>query len=75
MFYLDCGDPTPVNGSVSDPATTYNTTVGVSCETGYSLSGSAEIVCQADGTWSDSPTCLENGKLQCFTKMYVLLNS
>ena len=70
MFYLDCGDPTPVNGSVSDTATTYNTTVTVSCADGYSVSGSAEILCQADGTWSDSPTCLENGKMQRLKSMY-----
>ncbi|XP_052807627.1 sushi, von Willebrand factor type A, EGF and pentraxin domain-containing protein 1-like [Mya arenaria] len=56
----DCGDPTPVNGSVSDSTTTYGANVTVTCDNGYDLSASAEITCQADGTWNDIPTCVEN---------------
>lgn len=50
-----------MNGSVSDSTTTYGANVTVTCDNGYDLSASAEITCQADGTWNDIPTCVENG--------------
>ncbi|KAK8726504.1 hypothetical protein OTU49_010282 [Cherax quadricarinatus] len=36
----------------------YNHTVLYSCNEGYTMKGNAELVCQADGTWSDQiPIC------------------
>ncbi|XP_052238371.1 sushi, von Willebrand factor type A, EGF and pentraxin domain-containing protein 1-like [Dreissena polymorpha] len=53
----DCGYATPVNGSVNSNVTTFGATITVTCDVGHILSGSAEIICQSDGTWSDTPTC------------------
>ncbi|XP_060568314.1 CUB and sushi domain-containing protein 1-like [Ruditapes philippinarum] len=53
----DCGDPTPINGSISTGSTTYLTTLNVSCDTGFELVGSESITCQADSRWSEYPTC------------------
>ena len=37
---------------------TYNSTIEISCDTGYEVYGSSILTCQANGTWSDSiPTC------------------
>lgn len=48
----------PTNGSVTAPSTTYGSTAMYSCDSGYSLSGSATTTCQADQTWSNpAPTC------------------
>ena len=37
------------------------TTATVSCDTGYTISGSATITCTAEN-WSTPPTCTPNGK-------------
>ncbi|XP_052809396.1 CUB and sushi domain-containing protein 3-like [Mya arenaria] len=58
---VDCGDPTPNNGSADIPSgTTYNEPAAVTCDTGFTRNGSSLIVCQADGTWSATPTCAIN---------------
>ncbi|XP_078703844.1 sushi, von Willebrand factor type A, EGF and pentraxin domain-containing protein 1-like [Branchiostoma floridae x Branchiostoma belcheri] len=53
---------TPQNGALS-PLGPYIYPNGVTftCDTGYILNGASAIVCQADGTWSNSvPTCVES---------------
>ena len=52
-------DPAPDNGNKNGAVYTYNATVTYTCDYGYLLNGSGEIVCQADGSWSDNnfPSC------------------
>ncbi|XP_078660161.1 uncharacterized protein LOC144904888 [Branchiostoma floridae x Branchiostoma belcheri] len=48
----------PTNGALSTTATSYQTVVTFSCNSGYQLNGAAAATCQADGTWSNPvPTC------------------
>ncbi|XP_071964677.1 CUB and sushi domain-containing protein 3-like isoform X2 [Antedon mediterranea] len=58
---VNCGDPgsPPTNGEMSgDSVRTYGSSVQYNCNTGYDITGSQSITCQADGTWSDSaPNC------------------
>jgi sulfatase modifying factor 1 len=55
----DCGVlPSPANGTVSAPNTTYSATATYSCSAGFSLSGAPTRTCQANGTWSGAaPFC------------------
>ncbi|XP_035665048.1 sushi, von Willebrand factor type A, EGF and pentraxin domain-containing protein 1-like, partial [Branchiostoma floridae] len=50
----------PTNG-VRTPATganSYQNQIIITCNTGYVLTGTGTLTCQADGTWSDTaPTC------------------
>lgn len=60
---LDCGDPAPHNGTADFPkGTTYGEVAIVSCNEGYTRSGSAFITCLANGSWSERPTCNIVGK-------------
>jgi hypothetical protein len=56
---VDCGAlPSPTNGSVNTPTTTYNSAATYACTAGYTLSSTTPRVCQADKTWSGTaPTC------------------
>ena len=57
---VSCGSPPPVgNGSInSSTGITFGETTIYSCDSGYTLSGSANITCQAWGSWSTPPVCL-----------------
>ncbi|KAI8500842.1 hypothetical protein Bbelb_216600 [Branchiostoma belcheri] len=47
----------PANGALSTTATSYNTVVAFTCNTGYVLNGATSTTCQV-GTWSNPvPTC------------------
>ena len=52
------GDPI-INGHVDTSAgTSFGDVARYSCDTGYTLNGTAERTCQANGEWSGSvPTC------------------
>ena len=58
---VDCGSPpAPSNGGTSSTvtSTTFNTMVSYVCDTGFILSGTSSITCQASGQWSgEGPTC------------------
>ena len=55
----DCGMPSdPIHGNISLSGTVFNSTATYSCHNGSSLVGSVTIVCQANGSWNDSPVCL-----------------
>ena len=53
------------DGSIdfSSVVTTYGSTVNVTCDTGYSLTGGTMIECLADGTWSNTVTCQIKGNV------------
>ncbi|XP_052775111.1 uncharacterized protein LOC128213450 [Mya arenaria] len=53
----DCGDPTPTGGFTNSTITTYGSAVHISCDPSFTILGSADIVCQATGTWSNLPIC------------------
>jgi hypothetical protein len=59
-----CDNPAPSNGVADAPSGfVYDKLAIISCDTGYSLSGDTLILCQANGTWTDYPTCEINGKM------------
>ena len=52
----DCGFPDiPGNGSIilTNTATTYGASATQLCNTGYTLNGTENITCGADGNWSE----------------------
>lgn len=57
----DCGDPTPTSGSANDTTYTFGAVIEITCNAGYVIVGTSTIECQADGTWSGSPTCDPSG--------------
>jgi Sushi repeat (SCR repeat) len=62
-LFIDCKSPAPNNGTADSPkGTTYGEVAIVSCNEGYTRSGSAFITCLANGTWSEKPTCNIVGK-------------
>ena len=63
---VSCGKlNVPSNGRVKSAGTSFGDVAGYSCDSGYTLSGTAEITCQADGQWSGTvPTC-KGEILQC----------
>ena len=64
-FYisLDCGaSPGISNGGVSNSGTTFGSTATYTCNTGYTLSGTASINCQANSAWETAPTCVIVGQ-------------
>lgn len=62
---IDCGSFPPENGleSVSSTGHYFLDVVFYRCPTGTIIAGSPGVVCQADGSWSDPPRCL-NGHHQ-----------
>ena len=53
-----CPDlPNPLGGVVNLTSRTIGSTVTYSCSEGFILNGSAERVCQENGTWSITPFC------------------
>ncbi|XP_059141148.1 sushi, von Willebrand factor type A, EGF and pentraxin domain-containing protein 1-like, partial [Physella acuta] len=60
---LKCRPPPEVpNGQWPGCARTFNTPCQLACNAGYSRQGSLDIICQANGTWTDpgrctAPTC------------------
>ena len=55
-----CAKPSISDGSVSpsDASTVdYEATYEVTCNTGFTISGSSTMECGADGTFSQTPTC------------------
>ena len=57
---LSCGFPPSIpNGFPGTPnSTTFGGRVTYSCNSGYILSGSATITCQASGSWEAPPRCI-----------------
>ena len=65
---VNCGTPNlPANGQVAYNGTVFESTANYSCDMGFKLIGNVTRVCQADGTWSDSPTCIS----MCKTNMII----
>lgn len=56
---VDCGDlGDPINGQVSLSGTTFGSLAVYECNTGFSLVGNVERVCQDNEEWSGTvPTC------------------
>ena len=55
-----CGSPPFIgNGFIrSITGTTFGETTTYNCHSKYTLSGSATITCQVDGSWEIPPVCL-----------------
>ena len=56
---ITCGKPTISDGSVSPVDTTvnYRATYEVTCDTGFTISGSSTMTCGSDGAFDQTPTC------------------
>ena len=56
----DCGDPPPVeNGDFNTTGTIFQSVAEYGCDEGFTLSGSQNRTCPADGTWSGAaPVCI-----------------
>ncbi|XP_064386419.1 uncharacterized protein LOC135334961 isoform X2 [Halichondria panicea] len=56
---VDCGPLTVPTGQVSTSSgTTFMNTATYTCDHGYTLNGTSDRICQANGTWSlAAPTC------------------
>lgn len=64
MFYIfseDCGKLTTVNGQVNSSKSIIGSVVEISCSKGFRITGSDVVVCQVDGTWSETPKCQRKG--------------
>ena len=58
VVVVNCRTPPAIHfGKHSWQGTTYGEQATYECDKGYKLIGVSTIVCQADGKWSDSPTC------------------
>jgi len=56
---VSCGNATtPVNSIVEVNGSLYGDTYNVTCDVGFKLEGSSEVVCQANKTWSTLPSCV-----------------
>ena len=64
---VSCGTPDiPSNGSVdTSTGTSFGDVARYSCDTGYTLSGTAEITCQVDGQWSGRVPACKGEIMQC----------
>ena len=58
-----CAQPQISDGSVSHSEATvdYEATYEVTCNTGFTISGSSTMLCGADGTFDQTPTCQGKG--------------
>ncbi|XP_070563038.1 LOW QUALITY PROTEIN: sushi, von Willebrand factor type A, EGF and pentraxin domain-containing protein 1-like [Ptychodera flava] len=55
---IDCGPPPDVaNASMIGTLYTYRSVVVYSCENGFDLIGSSDIICQLDAQWTPVPVC------------------
>ena len=62
--YATCTKPTVDNGSVSpsDATIVEDASYTASCDTGYTMSGTATMTCMEDETFSSTPTCAGSEK-------------
>ena len=67
-----CAAPTIASGTVSplDDSVNYGESYAVTCNDGYTISGSPTMTCSADGAFDQSPTCLESKNLTNYNKYY-----
>ena len=72
IFFSDCGDPTPQNGSTLFHSTVYDSLAYITCETGFvTFDGNGDymlinydlIFCMYDGTWFPSSVCVKGTDL------------
>ena len=64
FLFTDCGNHfTLENGFVyfTGKATTFNHSISVECDPGYTLLGDSSIHCQANGIWGSNSTCRLKG--------------
>lgn len=61
IFSEDCGKLTILNGQVNSSTSLIGSVVKVLCSRGYRITGSDDVVCQVDGTWSETPKCQRKG--------------
>ena len=54
-----CSKPSISDGSVmpADSTVNYEASYEVSCDVGFTISGSTTMMCGADGTFDQTPTC------------------
>ena len=56
LSVISCGDPgIPTNGERIGSGINAGNELNYECKPGFKLIGESKLVCQQDGTWSDSP--------------------
>lgn len=59
----DCRHQTITNGQMHAPGgTTFGKTATISCNNGYTLSGSAVVTCLSSGSWDGRASCVPIGR-------------
>ena len=69
MFSVNtCDKPSISDGSVnpSDATVDYEAIYAVTCNTGFTISGSSTMTCGADGAFDQTPTCQGKWSLKAF---------
>ena len=56
---LTCDQPTITNGTVTPASATVEQgqSYEISCDSGFTISGATTMICRANGSLSDMPTC------------------
>ncbi|XP_064386127.1 sushi, von Willebrand factor type A, EGF and pentraxin domain-containing protein 1-like isoform X2 [Halichondria panicea] len=68
---IDCGAPPTISdGSTTLAGTTFGEMATYTCTSGFSISGSATITCQANGGWEPEPACTMD-PIDCGTPLSV----
>lgn len=65
-LFVDCGDPVPYNAWANNTETTFGAVVEITCDPDRNIRGNSTIICKADGTWTDNPTCNDKGIVELF---------
>ncbi len=70
---IDCGAPPTISdGSRTLAGTTLGETATYSCNSGFSISGSAIITCLASGSWEPEPACTRELLSECVRLVHLL---
>ena len=66
------------NGNVTcsvgdDGISSYEDTCTVTCNSGYTLTGSDTKMCLSNGSWSSMDTVCERGKSHCHARLHIII--
>ena len=78
MIYLDCGDPTPANGTALFDTTVPGSFAYIPCDVGFTSYDDYPdyqiIYCNTDGKWVPFSSC-EEGTESLTSRIFFMINS